>query len=182
MDAQVSSVDGRWLQTRFTPSAPSRYLRLLLVVPSYPGKIAECPCSWNISRRVRLSHPSVIDIPLLAMANSSKSPIPGSSDNTLSSSKIDSQGPRTIILCFDGTGNKFCESVRRSAATKQHRSIIDPVEILQNTNVVKLFSILKKDVPTSQVCYYQVSTHPSTFCPSLHVTERLALAWYRDLH
>jgi len=63
-----------------------------------------------------------------------------------------------------------------------HRSIIDPVDILQNTNVVKLFSILENDDPEKQVCYYQASTRPSTFCQSLYLAERLTAARYRDLY
>ncbi len=43
--------------------------------------------------------------------------------------------PRTIILCFDGTGNEYEDKV---------------------TNVVKLYSLLKKD-SKNQLCYYQVS-------------------------
>ncbi len=42
---------------------------------------------------------------------------------------------RTIILCFDGTGNEYDAKV---------------------TNVVKLYSLLRKD-SKNQLCYYQVS-------------------------
>ncbi|KAH9045010.1 hypothetical protein EDB84DRAFT_1634778 [Lactarius hengduanensis] len=48
----------------------------------------------------------------------------------------DHRKPRTLVLCFDGTANEFSE---------------------RNTNVVKLYSILKKDSPKSQLCYYQES-------------------------
>src|SRR5260370_938672 len=41
--------------------------------------------------------------------------------------------PKTIVVCCDGTGNKFCD---------------------QNTNVVKLYSVLDVDDPTRQVAYY----------------------------
>jgi len=52
------------------------------------------------------------------MVNTGNPPIPGASDNnTPASSKINSQNSRTIVLCFDGTDNQFCEKVRRSAAT-----------------------------------------------------------------
>jgi len=51
------------------------------------------------------------------MVNTGNPSIPGPSDNNpLTSSEINSQKFRTIILCFDGTANQFCESVRRSAA------------------------------------------------------------------
>ncbi|KAH9952519.1 hypothetical protein BC827DRAFT_1367125 [Russula dissimulans] len=42
--------------------------------------------------------------------------------------------PRNVILCFDGTGNEFGD---------------------KNTNIVRLFSILRVDRPEEQVCYYQ---------------------------
>ncbi|KAG8966396.1 hypothetical protein FRC03_012031 [Tulasnella sp. 419] len=41
---------------------------------------------------------------------------------------------RTLVLCFDGTGDMFDET---------------------NTNVVKLFSALKKDDREKQLVYYQ---------------------------
>jgi hypothetical protein len=44
--------------------------------------------------------------------------------------------PKTIVLCFDGTANEFDS---------------------KNTNVVKLFGLLNKDLPDHQVCYYQAS-------------------------
>lgn len=41
---------------------------------------------------------------------------------------------RTLVLCFDGTYNQFHED---------------------NSNVVQLFDMLKKDDPSQQVVYYQ---------------------------
>jgi hypothetical protein len=58
----------------------------------------------------------------------------------------------------------------------QPRRIIDPVDISQNTNIVRLFAMLKKDDPESQVCYYQESTRPSTVSYALNPTERLTQA------
>ena len=58
----------------------------------------------------------------------------------------------------------------------QLRSIIDSVDIPQNTNIVRLFSMLKKDDPESQACYYQESPHPSTVSYALNPTERLTQA------
>jgi hypothetical protein len=56
--------------------------------------------------------------------------------------------PKTIVLCFDGTANEFDS---------------------ENTNVVKLFGLLNKDLPDHQVCYYQASVVHSrhTSSPSL---------------
>lgn len=45
--------------------------------------------------------------------------------------------PRTLVLCFDGTADKYSNNV---------------------TNVIKLYSLLKKDNVEEQLCYYQVST------------------------
>ena len=44
--------------------------------------------------------------------------------------------PRTLVLCFDGTSNTYGNKV---------------------TNVIKLYSLLKKDKVEEQLCYYQVS-------------------------
>ena len=44
--------------------------------------------------------------------------------------------PRTLVLCFDGTADKYNPNV---------------------TNVVKLYSLLRKDKVEDQLCYYQVS-------------------------
>lgn len=45
--------------------------------------------------------------------------------------------PRTLVLCFDGTADKYNPNV---------------------TNVVKLYSLLRKDKTEDQLCYYQVSS------------------------
>jgi uncharacterized protein (DUF2235 family) len=44
--------------------------------------------------------------------------------------------PRTLVLCFDGTADEYSTNV---------------------TNVVKLYSLLRKDKVEDQLCYYQVS-------------------------
>jgi uncharacterized protein (DUF2235 family) len=43
--------------------------------------------------------------------------------------------PRTLVLCFDGTTNTYGNNI---------------------TNVIKLYSLLKKDKVEEQLCYYQV--------------------------
>ncbi|KAF8264756.1 hypothetical protein EI94DRAFT_1805354 [Lactarius quietus] len=50
----------------------------------------------------------------------------------------DYRKPRTLVFCFDGTINEFSKG---------------------NTNVVKLYSILKKDDPKPQLLYYQERRH-----------------------
>ena len=50
--------------------------------------------------------------------------------------------PRTLVLCFDGTADEYSNNV---------------------TNVIKLYSLLRKDKAEEQLCYYQVSTPLSSF-------------------
>ena len=50
--------------------------------------------------------------------------------------------PRTLVLCFDGTTNDYDNKV---------------------TNVIKLYSILRKDRVEEQLCYYQVSAQFYSF-------------------
>jgi uncharacterized protein (DUF2235 family) len=76
--------------------------------------------------------------------------------------------PRTLVLCFDGTSNEYDED---------------------NTNVVKLFALLKKDDTDEQLCYYQsgVGTYfqPGVVSPLFNWGAKmldLALAWYMDAH
>lgn len=49
----------------------------------------------------------------------------------------DDSARRTLVLCFDGTANEYGGD---------------------NTNVVKFFSLLKKDDFDVQLCYYQASS------------------------
>lgn len=76
--------------------------------------------------------------------------------------------PRTLVLCFDGTSNEYDED---------------------NTNVVKLFALLKKDATDEQLCYYQsgVGTwfQPGVVSPLFNWGAKildLAFAWYMDAH
>ncbi|QRW27127.1 hypothetical protein RhiXN_01722 [Rhizoctonia solani] len=76
--------------------------------------------------------------------------------------------PRTLVLCFDGTTNYFDET---------------------NTNVVKLFSLLKRDNQEEQMVYYQPGvgtyTPPGIFLPITLKLTRIAdqaIALYLDKH
>ncbi|TFY66446.1 hypothetical protein EVG20_g4650 [Dentipellis fragilis] len=76
--------------------------------------------------------------------------------------------PRTIVLCFDGTANEYDET---------------------NTNVVKFFSLLKKDCNDDQLCYYQagVGTYfqPGVVSPAFRWAAKIldeAVAWYLPAH
>ncbi|KAG5735872.1 hypothetical protein E4T56_gene3851 [Termitomyces sp. T112] len=75
---------------------------------------------------------------------------------------------RTLIVCFDGTSNEY-----------------NGVE----TNVIKLFSLLKKDDFNQQICYYQpgIGTwfNPGVVSPFVRWGAQvldLAFAWYLDQH
>ncbi|KIO29809.1 hypothetical protein M407DRAFT_69969 [Tulasnella calospora MUT 4182] len=76
---------------------------------------------------------------------------------------------RTLILCFDGTGDSFDDD---------------------NTNIVRFFSALEKNKPDQQLCYYQpgIGTYVSpaaAWSPTLKkIAEMIdfAVAWYLDTH
>ncbi|KDQ14785.1 hypothetical protein BOTBODRAFT_174609 [Botryobasidium botryosum FD-172 SS1] len=75
---------------------------------------------------------------------------------------------RTHVLCFDGTSNLYADA---------------------NTNVVKLFSFLRKDVPMEQMVYYQAGIgtyiNPGVMSPLLLGIAKLldqGVAWYLDAH
>ena len=59
--------------------------------------------------------------------------------------------PRTLVLCFDGTAGQFDGDVSVGGLL-----LMQILNYLQNTNVVKLFSLLRKDDTDRQRCYYQV--------------------------
>ncbi|KAI6147469.1 hypothetical protein BKA82DRAFT_495980 [Pisolithus tinctorius] len=76
--------------------------------------------------------------------------------------------PRMLILCFDGTAGQFDSN---------------------NTNVVKLFGLLRKDAMDKQRCYYQpgIGTYfePGVVSPLISWWAKImdeAIAWYLDGH
>ncbi|KAI0042988.1 hypothetical protein FA95DRAFT_1499310 [Auriscalpium vulgare] len=76
--------------------------------------------------------------------------------------------PRTLVLCFDGTADEYGA---------------------QNTNVVKLYSLLAKDHVEDQLCYYQagIGTYfqPGVVKPVFRFAARVldeAFAWYLPEH
>ncbi|KAH9065590.1 hypothetical protein EDB87DRAFT_857448 [Lactarius vividus] len=76
--------------------------------------------------------------------------------------------PRTLILCFDGTSDKYDKD---------------------NTNVVKLYSLFNKDHVDRQLCYYQAGigtyTEPgfvSSIVQWVAKTLDKAIAWYLYQH
>ncbi|KAI6147467.1 hypothetical protein BKA82DRAFT_495935 [Pisolithus tinctorius] len=82
--------------------------------------------------------------------------------------QYEAAGPRMLILCFDGTAGHFDS---------------------HNTNVVKLFGLLRKDVMDKQRCYYQpgIGTYfdPGVVSPLFSWWAKIlddAIAWYLDEH
>lgn len=80
----------------------------------------------------------------------------------------DAAEPRMLILCFDGTAGQFDSN---------------------NTNVVKLFGLLRKDAMDKQRCYYQpgIGTYfePGVVSPLISWWAKImdeAIAWYLDGH
>ncbi|KAI0248360.1 hypothetical protein BJV78DRAFT_1131681 [Lactifluus subvellereus] len=76
--------------------------------------------------------------------------------------------PRTLVLCFDGTADEYGP---------------------RNTNVVKLYSLLKKDKVEDQLCYYQagIGTYiqPGVVSPLFRWAAQTldkAFAWYLYEH
>ncbi|KAG8856463.1 hypothetical protein FRB96_006429 [Tulasnella sp. 330] len=88
---------------------------------------------------------------------------------TQSSTTLAIRPRRTLVLCFDGTGNSFDD---------------------ENTNIVRLFSALDKTRPDKQLCYYQpgIGTYvgsTSSWSPwKQKIAEILdeGLAWDLDAH
>jgi uncharacterized protein (DUF2235 family) len=64
---------------------------------------------------------------------------------------------RTLVLCFDGTGDYFDADVCVDIFYPRwpfHRTA--PFSVSQNSNIVQFFSMLKKDDKSQQMVYYQV--------------------------
>ncbi|KAF8889443.1 hypothetical protein CPB84DRAFT_1448736 [Gymnopilus junonius] len=103
--------------------------------------------------------------------NGSHEPVPSSSSSSISPI-IDTVPPkhpfRTLVLCFDGTGDQFDSD---------------------NSNIIEFFSMLKKDDPAKQLVYYQAGigtyTVPEIATPmmsKLSQTLDMAIAWNLDAH
>jgi uncharacterized protein (DUF2235 family) len=59
--------------------------------------------------------------------------------------------PRMIILCFDGTSGQFDSTVCPHTSGAEAAT-----DRAQNSNVVKFYGLLRKDLPDKQLVYYQV--------------------------
>ena len=67
-----------------------------------------------------------------------------------------SDGGRTLVLCFDGTWDSFDKDVSQLSSPSSR--IMPETECdLQNSNIVQFVAMLKKNDPTKQLVYYQVT-------------------------
>ena len=91
---------------------------------------------------------------------------------------------RTLVLCFDGTGDSFDEDVSQPSSPSYLRSGSCPrltrMWRSQNSNVVQFLAMLKKDNPENQLVYYQVIHSLSTRKSAVLMC--LSSGRYRDLH
>lgn len=62
-----------------------------------------------------------------------------------------SERHRTLVLCFDGTGNKIDSNVHPPRFNLAHLILI----FVKHTNVSQFFSMLRKDDCNQQMVYYQ---------------------------
>lgn len=83
-------------------------------------------------------------------------------------------GPRTLVLCFDGTGDQFDSDVRISLPMSAPILCGLNVLVFQNSNVVLLFSMLMKDSPSEQMVYYQVCLKATTVVDVTKCRRRLS--------
>ena len=85
---------------------------------------------------------------------------------------------RTIILCFDGTGDQFDTDVCVPPCSRclPHRLS----RRSQNSNIIQFFSMLKKDDKNQQVVYLQVCNSGAFVL--VRRFKRSILGWHRDVH
>jgi hypothetical protein len=113
---------------------------------TYISTAARCPCRHNPSA--------------MSADPSSSTPAP-----VLFGAEI-KRKPRTLVLCFDGTGNEYDDTVGLCHLPFPRAFLgynLCCCDVPQNTNVVKLYSTLRKDKVEDQLCYYQVSAPFSCF-------------------
>ncbi|KIY61728.1 hypothetical protein CYLTODRAFT_405329 [Cylindrobasidium torrendii FP15055 ss-10] len=107
----------------------------------------------------------------LSLPRSSYTPIRREATMSLDSSPFvipPTHEHRTLVLCFDGTGDQFDAD---------------------NSNIVEFFSMLKKDDRREQMCYYQsgIGTYisPKAASPTSATLAKsldMMMAWHLDAH
>jgi hypothetical protein len=130
--------------------------------PSHSSVAFSPDSDMSLSAPQSKSEPSTVRVPqpirtqtdpigLMDKIESPPSAGPGAYDTSVVPPSHDA---RTIVLCFDGTGDQFDADVciiflfPRSPSSTDSRS--------QNSNIVQFFSMLKKDDKSQQMVYYQV--------------------------
>ncbi|THU90421.1 hypothetical protein K435DRAFT_841466 [Dendrothele bispora CBS 962.96] len=120
-----------------------------------------------------LSSPGLLGLPQTISPSSRPRPLPVRKERHLDSREVPPIIPphhrhRTLVLCFDGTGDQFDAD---------------------NSNIVQLFSLLKKDDSSKQMVYYQAGigtyTSPQIVGPIMSkITQTLdaAIALNLDAH
>jgi hypothetical protein len=90
---------------------------------------------------------------------------------------------RTLILCFDGTGDQFDNDVRVQCLSSP---TVRSAFYFKNSNIVQLVALLKKDDPSRQMVYYQPGigtyTNAGPGFRALSKVMDLMLAWSLDKH
>jgi predicted GNAT family acetyltransferase len=101
-------------------------------------------------------HPEFPDVSSESDPEGSGSPLPLRVDDKYHIDEVVplKHGNRTIILCFDGTGDQFDED-----GSHFHSKGIPPAYLSQYfkiSNIIQFSSMLRKDNKSKQMLYYQV--------------------------
>lgn len=67
------------------------------------------------------------------------------------------RSPRTLVLCFDGTGDQFNTNVSTQSFCNRDRATLCSL-VRQNSNIIQFFQLLAKGNRAEQMVYYQVKS------------------------
>ena len=161
------------LFTLITGATPPKFVRELLLPPLDLGMSAPVDQSQSEPSTVRKPpypiHTQMATDATLSLddtQSTDSSPTSAVYDATVIPSSHDA---RTLVLCFDGTGDQFDADVRpyspfAGCASDRYLAHRTPLFCcLQNSNIVQFFSMLKKDDKSQQLVYYQVRSVGFTF-------------------
>ncbi|KAI0688127.1 hypothetical protein BC835DRAFT_1408164 [Cytidiella melzeri] len=154
-------------RTRGTPSRiPVALYPSLSASLSYAGSITSATSHERVDQEASFEGPRTPPPRQQSGLRSLPSCIPAHAN--LSSDPHASSPPRTLVLCFDGTGDQFDTD---------------------NSNVVQFFSMLKKDDRRQQMVYYQAGIGTYTTqrfaIPSMGKVSKILdemIAWNLDAH
>ena len=152
------------LMALITGTSPPEVVRELLLPPldfDMPEPVAHTNSEPSTTRLPPHHFQTLPADPALSR-NETKTPPsagPGAYDSTVIPP---SHNARTLILCFDGTGDQFDSDVGLLSIPCGAPSPSCGFSS-QNSNIVQLFAMLKKDDKSQQVVYYQVRGDAFTF-------------------